>query len=176
MLVDQRATSHRFAGILVHGIHGHDVTPIQGLRLDMGGPSTRACSPGYHILPLQGSPMGGEHTAAIQGYHLRRAASPACCSPGCRPGWRNTPKTVQIALQGQNRFTQSPPYPAQHGRASPENPIAPFHTHSLSYPVDPSWMRAGGNPQIIPFPFAKAGFKDMVRRVCATHRLCLVSF
>ncbi len=69
-----------------------------------------------------------------------------------------------------------PPHPAQHRRASPENPIAPFHTHSLSYPIDPSWMRAGGNPRNIPFPFAKAGFKDMVRKVCATHRLCLVSF
>ena len=36
------------------------VTPLQGLGMGLGRPTPGLCSPGYHILPLQGSPR--EHT------------------------------------------------------------------------------------------------------------------
>ena len=127
---------HKAAGILDRTVHGDDITAIQGFGMDIGGPTTRACSPGLHILPLQGSPMGIEPTVVISGSLFRWAVSPACCSPGWRPGKRNTPKTVQTALQGQNRSPNSPTHDAQHRHISPQD-----SNHTLPHPQPPNtWL------------------------------------
>ena len=133
MLVDQRATSHRFADILEHGIHGHNVTPIQGLGLDKGGRKPGLAARAITFCPCRAARWGANTQPLFKattsgGLQARHVAARAA-----GPGGETHQKQFRSPCKGKTDSHNPPPSrptPSRLSRKPNSPPSTPTASHT----------------------------------------------